>query len=253
MAIGITSTIMLSLLYFLLRQRSKNKELVFEAKEQAYNEDVYKLMLKQQASLEKGRLDERNRISEELHDGVLSKLFGTRMGMGFLDLKGDKNTLKQHKELINELQEAEKEIRVISHELKNDELSTKLDFISLIKNLIKKQSLIGKYKYNISVSQNIRWDDIDEEIKIHLYRIIQEGLFNVSKYARAKNVRLDFKLKNKLFILTLEDDGIGFNKLKNKRGIGLLNMQSRTQKLKGKFSVDSESGNGTKLTVSINT
>ena len=149
------------------------------------------------------------------------------------------------------MQQVEKEIRVISHELKNETISPELNFISLIETLLEKQSLIGKFNFKISNDPSIEWDNIDDEIKINLHRIIQEGLFNISKYAKAKNVRINFKLNDKLLNLNIEDDGVGFDAQKNKKGIGLLNMQSRTHKIGGEFIVDSVIGNGTKLTVLI--
>lgn len=249
--IGLVTSLMFLFLYFLKRQHSRNKDLIFETKQQAYNEEIYKLMLKQEANLKKGRLDERNRISEELHDGVLSKLFGTRMGIGFLDLKGDEETLEKHQSLIDELQQVEKEIRVISHELKNDVLSSQISFISLIESLTEKHSDIGNFKYEVSADSSINWDEIDEKTKIHLYRIIQEGLSNICKYSKAKIVNINFKLLDNLLKLSIVDDGVGFDKNKKKKGIGLLNMNSRIEKLNGKFILDSNEGHGTKLSVSI--
>ena len=107
----------LSLVYFLKVQRSKNEKLLLEAEQQKANEQVYLLTLKQQATLEEEKVQERNRISQELHDGILGRLFGTRMGLGFLDLQGDEKLQQQHQDFLNELQDIEKEIRDVSHKL----------------------------------------------------------------------------------------------------------------------------------------
>src|SRR5690606_27519289 len=85
--LGIGLIVILSLLYFLRLQRVRNKQLLLEKEQQIANEEIYKLMLAQQSKLEEGRLNERFRISEELHDGVLSKIYGTRMGLGLLDIE----------------------------------------------------------------------------------------------------------------------------------------------------------------------
>jgi tetratricopeptide (TPR) repeat protein len=85
---AIFTILMLSLAYFLRVQRTKNKELIFEREQQKSNEEIFSLMLKQQSKLEEGRLKERHRISEDLHDGVLGKIFGTRIGLGFLKIPG---------------------------------------------------------------------------------------------------------------------------------------------------------------------
>ena len=110
---------LLLLLYFNFSQRTKNKALVFEKEQHKTNETIHTLILKQQSKLEEGRVKERNRISEELHDGILSKLFGVRIGFEFLSskFKADRD-LQQFNENINNLQAIENEIRDVSHELK---------------------------------------------------------------------------------------------------------------------------------------
>jgi len=241
----------LSLLYYIIRQQSKNKELIFEQNQQKSNEEIYSLILKQQTKLEEGRLQERNRISEDLHDGVLGKLFGTRMGFGFLNIKGDDNTLQKFKSHIMDIQQVEKEIRMISHKLKNEILSSKLDFRSIMEDLVKKQSKISGFQYTINNSQNINWDEIDEKVKISLYRIIQEALQNINKHAKATKVDLDFRIINKILKFTIKDDGIGFNVEKKKKGIGLKNIQSRVQKFDGNYGINSIINNGTIITIMI--
>src|SRR5690606_4523518 len=76
-----------TLLYFLKIQKSKNKELAFQNQQQLANEEIYRLLFVQQLKQEEGKLKERYRISEELHDGILGKIFGIRIGLGFLEIK----------------------------------------------------------------------------------------------------------------------------------------------------------------------
>ncbi len=241
----------LSLLYYIIRQQSKNKELIFEKNQQKSNEEIYSLILKQQTKLEEGRLQERNRISEDLHDGVLGKLFGTRMEFGFLNIKGDDNTLQKYRSHIKDIQQVEKEIRTISHELKSEILSSKLNFRSIIEDLVKSKSEIKGFQYTITCSHTINWDKIDEKVKINLYRIIQEALQNINKHAKATIVDLDFRIINKILKFTIRDDGIGFNVEKKKKGIGLKNIQSRTQKNDGNFEINSIINKGTIITIII--
>jgi len=249
--VGVTFTLILSLLYFIKLQRSKNKELQFEAEQQKYNEEIYELILKQQAVLEEGRLQERHRISEELHDGVLSKLFGTRMGLGFLSLKADEITLGKHQSYIEELQGIEKEIRVISHELKNEILSSKFSYIKIIESLVQEQSKLVGYNYNLESDDNIHWEDIDERIKMNFYRITQEALQNIRKYAEATLVNLNFKKNEKTLELSIADNGKGFDINKNRKGIGLLNIHSRMKKIGGRASISSAINSGTSVVVLI--
>ncbi|WP_299528092.1 tetratricopeptide repeat-containing sensor histidine kinase [uncultured Lutibacter sp.] len=247
---AIITLLFLSLAYFLRVQRSKNKELIFEREQQKSNEEIFSLMLKQQSKLEEGRLKERHRISEDLHDGVLGKIFGTRIGLGFLSIKGDENDTKKHQFFIDELQNIEKEIRSISHELKSEVLSSKVDFFKIIENLIEQKSTLGNFEYHMIADEEIYWDKINDEIKINFYRIIQEALQNIIKYANATKVNLKFELENNILKLIINDNGIGFNALEKRRGIGLKNMQSRTNKLNGIFEVSSKINSGTSIFVS---
>jgi two-component system, NarL family, sensor kinase len=250
-AAGLILVLILSLLYFIKAQHTKNKELIFEKEQQKANEEIYSLMLKQQFKMEEGRLKERHRIAEDLHDGVLGKIFGTRLGLGFLDIKGDNETLEKHTFFIDELQHIEKEIRTISHELKNEIFTSKLNFITIVESLIKSQSNISNFKYTIFSDDIIYWNEVDEKIKINCYRIIQEALQNINKYAKASLVNVDFNLTDNILKLVIKDNGIGFDTKIKKKGIGLKNIQSRTQKIRGRFTINSKINKGTILTFLI--
>ena len=247
---SIIGLIISSLLFFIRIQRSKNKELIFEREQQKVNEEIYSLLLKQQTKLEEERLKERQRIAEELHDGVLSKIFGARLGLGFLNIQGDKETLEKHTNFIEELQLIEKEIRTISHELKTEFLSANLDYNLIIEDLLKNNSTIGKFEYTIEYKTPLVWDAVDDTIKIHFYRIMQEALQNIIKYSNATNVAIIFNLENGLLHLTITDNGAGFDTKTKHKGIGLKNMQSRIKKLQGKITIDSALTKGTSISVS---
>lgn len=243
--------LLLLFLFFIRIQRAKTKELIFERDQQKSNEEIYSLLLNQQSKMEEGRMNERNRIAEDLHDGVLGKIFGTRLGLGFLNIKGEKNTLEKHQNFIDELQTIEKEIRTISHELKNELFESNLDFTAILETLLKEQSEVGNFKYKIISEETISWNEIDGEHKINCYRIIQEAIQNINKHANATFVQIDFVLRDQQLTLTIKDNGVGFDIAKKKKGIGFKNMKSRVKKLGGEFSFSSIINKGTNLTISI--
>ncbi|WAC01197.1 sensor histidine kinase [Lacinutrix neustonica] len=241
----------LSLLYFLKLQRAKNKQLILEAQQQQANEDIYKLMLNQQTKLEEGRIKERNRISEELHDGVLGKIFGTRMGLGFLNIQGDAEMKKKHLSYIDELQDIEKEIRTISHDLKNEVLLKKQEYSELLKTLIKTQSDISNFTFILENNATNYLNETTDTIKINFYRIVQESLLNITKHAHANAVHIYINFDNGIINCTIQDDGVGFKSKKVNKGIGLSNIASRVEVLNGKYSIESSRAKGTKLTILI--
>ncbi|MEP5338808.1 MAG: tetratricopeptide repeat protein [Algibacter sp.] len=228
--------ITLGLFYFIRIQDYKNKVLLFEKEQQEANQGIYSLMLKQQAKLEDVRLHERHRIAEDLHDGILSQLFGARMGIGFLDVKGDDDTIKQHHIFIDELQKIEKEIRDVSHELRQDESFSKSSFESIIDQYIKQQSIRGNFKYNIT-NTHILFDAISDTIKVNLYRIVQEVIHNIIKYAKVKHVDIHFYLESNNLNVIIKNDGVGFHDQTNKKRIELKNIDSRVKKINGTVKI----------------
>ncbi|WNH08708.1 sensor histidine kinase [Thalassobellus suaedae] len=252
-AIGSISILVLGLLYFIKLQKTKNNELQYITEQELANQEIYKLMLKQQAKQEEGRLQERHRISEDLHDGILPRLFGTRMGMGFLDIKGDESTLKQYNKFIDEMQKIEKEVRDVSHELKSDTIGLKANFESILEAYIKAQSVAGNFKYEIINDDKIKFELFNETIRVEIYRILQELIQNIVKHAKATIVSLSFTLKEDVLRINILDDGIGFNTEKKHKGIGLKNIASRVLKLEGELKINSllNSKKGTEFDIKI--
>jgi two-component system NarL family sensor kinase len=222
---------------------------LFDNDQQKANEKIYLMTLKQQEKLENEKIKERNRISEELHDGVLGKLFGTRMNLGFLAIDGDKKTLKQHRFYLDELQTIEKEIRNVSHELGDNIGSSLINFSTLIKEVLKTNSKLGGYKFKID--ESIDWQQINQINKVNLYRIIKEAIQNITKHASAKKVNLFFNIEDDKLIVEIKDDGVGFVNTQKRKGIGMKNMTSRVKKIKGTFKILSNSDNGTHLIIKI--
>lgn len=249
--IALVLILILSLIYYIRIQRSKNKRILLETEQQKANEQVYILTLKQQTKLEEEKTKERNRISQELHDGILGKIFGIRINLGFLEIKGDDNTLKQHESFLDELQNIEREIRDVSHKLNANFNSSEIDFSSIIKQLLENKSRLGNFEYQLNIDESVAWSGINEIIKVNLYRVLQEALHNIIKYSKAKKIIFNFSVEKNNLIINVIDNGIGFDANKRKKGIGIKNMQSRVQKLKGVFKVQSETGKGTTIHFTI--
>ncbi|MFD0864059.1 tetratricopeptide repeat protein [Sungkyunkwania multivorans] len=236
------------LLYIIKEQRARNKKLVFEQEQQQANEEIYNLMLAQHGKLEEGRLDEQRRISRELHDGVLSRLFGTRLNLDVLNPNNDENAINSRKKYIDELKNIEEEIRHVSHNLSSG-LVEQSSFLDIIKDLLKSQEQINGYATHLDSDTKIDWEEIPNKDKIHCYRIVQEAIQNINKHSKAKNVTVKIRSINNDLILSVIDDGVGFNIAKKKDGIGLKNIQARVEELKGFLDVFSKKGEGTEIRI----
>lgn len=247
---SVSLAVLLFLIYIVVTQRMKNKELQFIHQQQAANEEIYNLMLAQQDKVEEGRTQEKKRISEELHDGVLGKLFGTRLSLDSLNLVNTAEAAKNRSDYINELKNIETEIRKISHDLNSDFISDS-GFIDIIATLIETQTKAYKLSFDFEENSLIDWDSVSNKTKIHIYRMLQETLQNIYKHAEASHIKITFSRKKDVILLTIQDNGKGFNVHKARKGIGLKNIDSRVKDIGGRAEIVSQINEGTKITISI--
>ncbi|MEJ2112445.1 MAG: sensor histidine kinase [Flavobacteriaceae bacterium] len=238
------------LVYIIITQRAKNKELRLIQQQQEANEEIYNLMLSQQDKIEEARTAEKSRISQELHDGVLGRLFGTRLSLDSLNMNPSPEAIKTRGQYIEELKNIEQDIRKVSHELSTDFIGGS-GFMDIIKTLIDTQTKAYQLKYKLDFSENINWDKVPNKTKIHIYRIVQESLQNIYKHANAGMVKVSVILKNNVICLTITDDGSGFDVNKAKKGIGIKNIASRVDEIQGKLVIKSEKGKGTKIEIQV--
>lgn len=230
----------------------KNKYLLLEQSQQRANENLYRLVISEQDSIEQGKNLEKKRIAKELHDGVLGRLFGLRLNLDMLNSRDDDQVSKDRKSFLNELQLIEQDIREISHELSREKIELINNFLSLTNALFENQAKIGKAKLNIAIDDNINWDLLSNSTRINLYRILQETLQNVNKYAKAKNITISFKKDSYgNLILSIFDNGIGFNVDEKSKGIGLTNVFSRVNDSNGTIVINSAKKQGTSILIVI--
>jgi signal transduction histidine kinase len=93
-------------------------------------------------------------------------------------------------------------------------------------------------------------DDLPEEHRTCIYRVVQEALNNCARHASAHSVRIQVVQQDARIRLSVQDDGQGFDST-HVRGLGLLGMEERVTHLGGRFHLQSEPGLGTKLRIEI--
>ncbi|MDC7998738.1 sensor histidine kinase [Gilvibacter sediminis] len=235
--------------YIFIQRRANRKELHYQADQQKANEEIYSLMLSQKVKLEEGKQIEKQRISEELHDGILSKLFGARLSLDSLNAKVDDKSVGIRQSYIQEIKNIESEIRSISHELNASAFNSEVIYVDAIEKLLRDQCTIHNIEFELNSDHMIEWEKMSNDKKVHLYRIIQEALQNIMKHAKADEISVRFAQLVNGVRLTIEDDGIGMNTSKVKRGIGLKNIKSRVKQIEGNLRIQSEEGKGTQITV----
>lgn len=239
------------LLFIIYRQRARQKELRLRQIQQKSNEEIYQLMLTEHAKVEEARQVEKNRIALELHDGVMNKLASTRMNLFVLSKKNDSQTIANCLAYIEDIHDIENEIRNLSHNLSKEVTDTNKSFNLLMQQLVKSQNIHSDTEYKLKIEKAIDWETISNEIKMHIYRIVQESLNNINKYAMATHAGIDFSIRGNHLAITISDNGIGFDPEKTKDGIGLKNIQQRIALLSGQLRITSEPNKGTTLHLSL--
>ncbi|MGB5205244.1 MAG: ATP-binding protein, partial [Eudoraea sp.] len=251
--IGIAIGLFLLAISFLIiiSQRAKNRKLRFQQQQQQANQEIFNLMLAQNQKLEEGKQSEQKRISEELHDGILGEMNGIRMMLLGLNKKIDDNAISMRGAAIEKLQGVQEEIRTISHQLNDASYQKFHNFIISVEDLLRNICEAANLEYHFNYDEGLDWDALSGDIKINLYRVIQESLQNSIKHAAATAIYVEMDSTDGIIKITLKDNGRGFNAKKGKKGIGHKNITSRVNKLNGDWSLESKPGKGTLVTVQV--
>lgn len=240
------------LFYFYTWRQAKKREMILIQANNEANEKAYQLMLNEQQQLEEVKEQEQKRISRDIHDAVLGRLFGIRMNLDFLNTKNDNDIIDKRKSYILELQEVENNLRQISHQLSDEKKEIMNNFKIMLDKLVIQQENLQLSEINYKILTEIPWEKITDEQKINLYRIIQESFQNINKYAKAKMINFELSFEKPFFQISIKDDGIGFNTKKKSKGIGLNNMKERAKLIGASFEIVSNINEGTQTTILLN-
>lgn len=191
---------------------------------------------------------ERGQVGRELHDNVNQVLTTVKL---YTELCGD--GVGDTKEMLNKsikfLQQSIDEIRSLSKRLSAPTLGN-IRLKDSVKELLDTISATNKIAIHVNDSA-IGSLEIKQEIHLAIYRIIQEQLTNILKYAEAQNVDVNFNVSNRTLILQIKDDGKGFDPAQKRNGVGITNMITRAQSQKGKLKITSAPGTGCEVKVSF--
>ncbi|MBF6609430.1 MAG: ATP-binding protein [Flavobacterium sp.] len=245
-----SSVLVIFLLLSLLIYRyisSQKRELEFKRQQQIADEELFLLLKEHQFQVTLARQHEQNRISKELHDGIMNRIYGVRLHLDMLNDLDDPESKAKRLKFVDILQEIEKEVRLISHDLQIDILQNESDYISLINDFIAQQNGISRTKFVFTHDPRIAWDDISGLKKITIKRTLQEAILNVNKYADALNCRVNIAQNDSELLVSITDDGKGFDTLTQRGGIGIKNLRSRAKSVHGRLIIDSKIGFGTTI------
>lgn len=219
-----------------ITERKKLQEQLAE-EQQKHQRAITSAVIKAQES-------ERSQLGQELHDNVNQVLTTVKLYNEMLfDGLGDPKDILQKS--IHHLQSCINEIRSISKRLSAPTLG-KITLGESINELVESINLTKRLQIT-SVITGLEQKIIPQDFHLTIYRIVQEQLNNIIKYAEAKNVSIIIRNTPHEFFLQIEDDGKGFNIKAKRKGIGITNMETRAENMNGKLKIISSPGKGCKL------
>jgi len=184
------------------------------------------------------QLEERNKIAQEIHDKLGHSISGSLMQLEAAKLIMNTDSVKSSniiQNTINVLRDGMESIRNTLKNIKPDQEQLGINKVRLLLNDFKSNGEI-----NVSLFHSNNLDSISFlEWKI-IYENIRESLTNILKYSKAKNVKVDINVLNKIIKIEIKDDGKGCNKII--KGLGLLGIEERTMNLNGKLIIDGSNG-----------
>ena len=203
------------------------------------------------ARLVEAQESERRAISRELHDEVGQSLSALVVGLGNL---GAAIPSAANTHLAANVEELRKLAQSSVGLVRNMALLLRpsmLDDLGLVPALQWQAREVSKRTgLIVNVAADGVPDELPEEYKTSIYRVVQEALHNCEQHAQAKLVRVTIRQQQESLLLSIQDDGRGFQP-QSEKGLGLLGMQERVARLGGTFHVDSQVGHGTLVMVRL--
>ena len=203
-------------------------------------------------------LRERKRISRILHDNVQQLLFGLEMNTEKLQDSLSSTVVSKEKGELDELlgqmfdliEEAVSVTRSLARELNPPVLQGESFGVAL-----QWLGLHMEERYGLAVALNMRSDlhIADESLRILLFQIVRELLFNVVKHAGIDEAKVRVKVQDDRLLLCVSDEGRGFDRhdQRSEKGFGLATMRQRLEGIEGEMNIESVPGEGTCVSVAL--
>lgn len=202
-------------------------------------------------------LQERERISQDLHDGILQSLYAVGLG-----LEACKPLIRKRRDPV-----AEKFMATLDHAIGqlNQVMTEVRNFIAGLESQVLQggdfstalRTMVETMSISSSTRCRIRIDDeaarrLSTEQALHIINIVREGVSNALRHSRAKQITVSLRDLIRSDRLAVTDDGIGFS-TRSVQGVGhgLVNMAARAQKVRGLFAIQSKLDKGTRISLDL--
>ncbi len=183
--------------------------------------------------------EERKKFSRELHDGIGQSLFSLLIRVD--RMIGEHEELADLRSLRSEVSNMMEDIRGLAWELRPSVLDD-LGVVPAIRTYV--DNYVNHYGIDVSLSNNLK-SRLNPLTETTIYRVIQEALTNIAKYADVSEAEVTVEEQEDAVLVRIRDEGRGFNRDDSRRGVGLFSMEERARSINGTISVSSEPGQGT--------
>ncbi len=256
--LGIAFGLLILVIYYINRfykEKIKNASIIKQQNDKINQQKIKelqdKIQINSMQSMLTGQELERERISKDLHDSLGGLLSTIKLQVDNLRSKESKvELIPEYKKATQLLDTAVGEVRSISQNLQPVALN-KLGLIAALNDLIN--------RYNTSSGPEIHFHHfgiparLDQMVSLGIFRIIQEIMNNAIKHAKASEIIVQLNHEDEHIIIHVEDDGVGFDSKLKYRSMGLENIKSRVNYLKGTIEIDSRPNYGTSYLINVMT
>lgn len=225
------------LVYTSYLRRIKQQESLRHEQALAFERNTKNLAVKTQE-------DERRRIAKHIHDDI-----GNQLQILLIIIRNieDRENPNHHEQVTQQINDIIESTRILSHRL----YPATLEHVGLLLTLQELTEQLGlKYVCNLHVHHRYKNRSVTFEVQV--YRIIQEFVSNTIKHAAATAIDIHIRDSERMLTLLLSDDGIGFDINSVAMGIGLKNIRSRVDLIKGTVKIKSRIKKGTRYIILFN-
>jgi len=195
-----------------------------------------------------GQEQERQRLSRELHDGIGQHMAALKMRLQSIPLNDSVNASRKIEEISHHVDLIIEEIRRVTFDLR-PALLNEIGLSDAIRTLCTTASRPGSTTFRLLSGELPT--ALSLPVQTYVFRIIQEGIHNILKHSEATQATIAVKTVGNRLLISIDDDGTGFDTASSMKGSGLHNIRERVNLLSGTIEITSIAHKGTSIRISI--
>lgn len=224
----------------------------YQQKQNLYFKDIETLKTAHKNTLLQAQLEIQEQtfqnISREIHDNIGHKLTLAKLYLNTLEFADGHKPFQQVNDSVNIIGEAINDLSDLSRSM-SSEIILNNGIIKALEHELNQLKRSGLYQITFSTTGNPVY--LSNNTELVLFRIVQEVLNNIVKHAAATDINMQLHYSENHLIITIHDNGKGFNVHEKHKGVGVQNIKNRTVILKGDVYINSTGYCGTEIKIKI--